>query len=137
MANASPFHSFYSSAAWLTFSSMIRASRFSICELCGAPDAREVHHLVHINKDNINDPAVTLNADNVMLLCRHCHYSIHERGKYRNRRSLFDACGNIAKVKEPHTSTLTPLQLATIRERDRAARISIAKLHQHPPTLPT
>lgn len=135
MANDSPLHGFYNSPAWRTFSAMIRSSRFHICELCGSPDASEVHHLVHINKHNVTDPAVTLNEDNVMLLCRHCHYSIHERGKYRNRRSLFDACGNIAKVKEPHTSTLTPLQLATIRERDRAARISIAKLHQHPPYL--
>lgn len=132
MANDSPLHGFYNSPAWRTFSAMIRSSRFHICELCGSPDASEVHHLVHINKHNVTDPAVTLNEDNVMLLCRHCHYSIHERGKYRNRRSLFDACGNIAKVKEPHTSTLTPLQLATIRERERAARISIAQLHQHP-----
>ena len=134
MANSSPFHSFYSSAAWLTFSSMIRTSRFSICELCGAPDAREVHHLIHINKDNINDPAVTLNADNVMLLCRHCHYAIHERGKLRARRSSFDALGNIAEVREPATSSITPLQDAILRERERAARNSIAKLHQHPPS---
>lgn len=134
MANASPFHSFYSSAAWLNFSSMIRTSRFSICELCGALDAREVHHLVHINKDNINDPAVTLNADNVMLLCRHCHYAIHERGKHRVRRSQFDALGNIVKVQEPSTSSVTPLQASILSAREENAKHSIAKLHQLPPS---
>lgn len=134
MANASPFHSFYSSAAWLTFSSMIRASRFSICELCGAPDAREVHHLVHIKRDNIADPAVTLNADNVMLLCRHCHYAIHERGKLRARRSSFDALGNIINVHEPSTSSVTPLQASILRAREENAKRSIAKFHQLPPS---
>lgn len=134
MANVSPFHSFYSSAAWRAFSSMIRISRFHVCELCGVPNASEVHHLIHINKDNINDPAVTLNADNVMLLCRHCHYAIHERGKYRVRRSQFDALGNIVKVQEPSTSSITPLQASILHAREENAKRAIAKLHRLPPS---
>lgn len=134
MANDSPFHGFYNSPAWRTFSARIRAERFHLCELCGAPNSSEVHHLVHIKRDNIADPAVTLNADNVMLLCRHCHYAVHERGKHRVRRSQFDALGNIAEVREPATSSITPLQDSILRERVTAAKHSIAKLHQLPPS---
>ncbi|WP_370852269.1 HNH endonuclease signature motif containing protein [Megasphaera elsdenii] len=133
MANGSPFHSFYWSTAWLSFSAMIRQQRFHVCELCGAPNSSEVHHLVHINKDNINDPATTLNADNVMLLCRSCHHAVHERGKYKARRTTFDASGNIVGVKEPSSSSLTPLQESKLNEATKRAKCSVKNLHQFPP----
>lgn len=133
MLKDSTLHNFYSSAAWLQFSSMIREQRFHICELCGRPNAAEVHHLIHLTKENVNTPAVSLNADNVMLLCKHCHYSVHARGKYRARRSFFDAFGNIEKVKEPNDSRLTPLQLSILKEREHKAKLSVKKLYPTPP----
>lgn len=133
LANDSLFHSFYCSTAWKRFTAMIRQQRFHVCELCGASNSSEVHHIIHIDKDNIGDPATTLNADNVILLCRSCHHAIHARGKYKARHMTFDASGNIAEVKEPDTSSLTPLQEAKLHEAAERAKRSIKNLHQLPP----
>lgn len=40
-----------------------------------------VHHKIHLTPDNINDPEITLNYDNLMLLCRDCHAAIHKPAK--------------------------------------------------------
>ena len=44
--------------------------------------AEEVHHILELTPDNINDPEVTLNPDNLVALCRECHkqrHGAHER----------------------------------------------------------
>jgi len=40
-----------------------------------------VHHKVPITPENINDPEVTLNPDNLILLCRDCHALAHKKTK--------------------------------------------------------
>lgn len=42
-----------------------------------------VHHKTELNANNINDPDVTLNWDNLMLLCRDCHAEVHKKNKRR------------------------------------------------------
>lgn len=39
--------------------------------------AEEVHHITEITPDNIDDPDVTLNMDNLVSLCRECHRARH------------------------------------------------------------
>jgi len=36
-----------------------------------------VHHKCYLSPDNINDPSVTLNYDNLELLCQDCHNKEH------------------------------------------------------------
>ena len=36
-----------------------------------------VHHKEHLNANNIYNPAVTINFDNLELLCLNCHNSEH------------------------------------------------------------
>jgi len=48
-----------------------------ICEKCGAPGT-EVHHIIPLNETNVDDPSISLNPDNVMLLCKDCHEAIHQ-----------------------------------------------------------
>ena len=68
---------FYNSSAWIKTSRAFKNSKFGICEKCGNP-GEEVHHIIALTPDNINDPNVTLNWDNLMLLCRSCHELIEE-----------------------------------------------------------
>jgi 5-methylcytosine-specific restriction endonuclease McrA len=51
-----------------------------------------VHHKVYISPDNINDPAITLNPDNLELLCRDCHAEEHMD---RRKRYKLDNLGRV------------------------------------------
>ena len=43
-----------------------------LCERCGKP-ATQVHHKERLTPDNIHDPSVSLNPDNLEALCMDCH----------------------------------------------------------------
>jgi len=72
---------FYSSKAWQETRKAYKKSVGGLCEVCyqkGIIKAGElVHHKVHISPENINDPNVTLNWDNLQCVCRECHGEIH------------------------------------------------------------
>ena len=53
-----------------------------------------VHHKAHITPQNINDPSITLDWSNLMLVCRDCHGELHAQGK----RYTVDAMGRIAPI---------------------------------------
>lgn len=94
--------SFYNSKAWRDLRLYVCQSRHWTCEECGRY-GNQVHHIVEITPDNINDPNVTLNEKNLQLLCEECH-----NGKRRLERDVeeglyFDEFGNL--VKYPPIST--------------------------------
>ena len=76
---------FYYTKAWQQTREAFRKSKGGLCEEClrnGIIKAGEiVHHKVHLTPENINDPNVTLNWDNLELLCRDCHAKMHGRSK--------------------------------------------------------
>lgn len=88
--------SFYKSPAWQNARKSYMKSVGGLCEKCrkaGIYKAGEiVHHKIHITPDNIDDPDITLNWDNLELLCRECHYLMHNDSK---RRYIVDASGKV------------------------------------------
>lgn len=76
---------FYDSPAWRKTARAYKASKFGVCERCGRPYGRIVHHRVHITRENINNADVALNWDNLELLCIDCHNREH-MGKYASAR---------------------------------------------------
>lgn len=86
---------FYKLAAWKKVRNEVRAERKGLCEEClkhGIYRAADVvHHIKPITPANITDPTITLNKDNLMLLCHDCHNKTHSRVE----RVRFDANGNI------------------------------------------
>jgi len=69
----------------------------SLCERCGAIGI-EVHHKVRLSIDNVNDTSISLNQDNLELLCRDCHNKEHKRFSKEDR---FDKDGNPINPKKP------------------------------------
>lgn len=78
---------FYSSKQWQRCRTEYKKSVGGLCERClkdGIIRSGEiVHHKEYINPDNITDPSILLNFDNLELLCREHHEREHRRKKGR------------------------------------------------------
>lgn len=61
-------------------------SRRGLCERCLARGlivpATQVHHIIPITPENIEDVNITLNPDNLIILCKPCHDAQHSNGRY-------------------------------------------------------
>ena len=68
---------FYMSRAWVRCRKGYAASKGGLCERCWSKGlikpGEEVHHKIRLTPENINDPAIALNWDNLELLCKQCH----------------------------------------------------------------
>ena len=92
---------FYQSKAWRLCRDGYFAEHNGVCEICGNP-GMEVHHKIWLTPVNIDNPDITLNWDNLQLLCKDCHFAVHNKKQYLKRpvkhearRYAFDAEGNI------------------------------------------
>jgi len=67
--------SFFNGKQWKTVrQEILRRDRYTCCH-CYAR-GEEVHHVISLTPDNINDNMVALNPDNLILLCTSCHTKI-------------------------------------------------------------
>ena len=68
---------FYNSKAWKDCRASYIAKCIAIdggmCQTCHKELGKIVHHKVWLTPDNINDPMVTLNHDNLKYDCQTCH----------------------------------------------------------------
>ena len=91
-------HNFYKSPVWLSARELKIMSVNGLCERCGKIGV-EVHHKERLSVDNVNDSSVSLNQDNLELLCRKCHNQEHERFSSKIR---FDKDGNLLYPEKPY-----------------------------------
>ena len=90
-------HNFYKSPAWLAARELRIMSVNGLCERCGQVGI-EVHHKERLNVENVNDSLISLNQDNLELLCRECHNREHERF---SKEVKFDSDGNLINPEKP------------------------------------
>ena len=87
---------FYKSKTWQQCRASYLRSVGGLCERCLSKGlikpAVMVHHKTYITPDNINDPNVTLNWNNLEALCQGCHTDEHQPGK---RRYKVDEYGRV------------------------------------------
>ena len=85
---------FYTSWTWRKCRTAFAKSKGNLCERCRARGIieagskerpLEVHHKVPLTADNIHDPEVTTNWENLELLCKNCHDEERERKSKRWR----------------------------------------------------
>ena len=75
-----------------------------MCERCFAAGrlrpADTVHHVRMLTPDNIDDPSVSLDQDNLMRLCRDCHAEVHADLHERafEPRVAFDERGRVVPL---------------------------------------
>ena len=89
---------FYRSDTWKIARAIKIANACGVCEECGAIGT-EVHHVVHLTPENVTDPSVATNQENLKLLCNECHNKAH--GRFEGRREYyFDDEGNLIPYKK-------------------------------------
>ena len=88
-------YQFYRSKEWERFREIVILERTGDdgilrCEYSGQPIVKKydaiVHHKIELTEDNVNDPNIALNPDNVMVVSHKSHDTIHERcGQYTRK----------------------------------------------------
>ena len=91
-------HNFYKSDIWKLAREIKIRSVNGRCERCGGI-GQEVHHRQRVTVDNLDDTSVSLNPENLELLCRDCHNKEHERF---GNKVLFDSDGNLLNPEKPN-----------------------------------
>lgn len=86
--------SFYKSKAWEDCRFAFLQSKFGLCERCGGA-ASIVHHKVRLTPQNINNPDVTLNWNNLEALCQECHNEEHHSTNATADGLCFDESGDL------------------------------------------
>lgn len=88
--------SFYSTDEWKDFRKNIITERGNKCTECDKDilidKQLHVHHIKELTQENVNDYMISMNPDNVRVVCHECHNKIHERFGYGygNRKRKFD-----------------------------------------------
>ena len=86
---------FYRSREWYKLMQVIKAERINergelICEHCEKPIVKAYdcigHHVIELTENNVDDVAITLNPDNIMLVHHRCHNKIHNKLGYSDRK---------------------------------------------------
>lgn len=88
---------FYKSKQWQNIRENVMAADHYLCQDCLAKGlivpAEEVHHIIPLTPENIMDPSITLNTENLISLCRECHKARHSDGA--EKRWTVDEFGRV------------------------------------------
>lgn len=97
---AKPFaEKLYNSKAWKQVRHAAIVRDRGMCQYPGCiRPAEEVHHIIELTPANVDDPKIALNLDNLMCVCRECHFRIHrekilERYRRKARKKILDKNG--------------------------------------------
>ena len=90
---------FYKRKQWTDTREYIMSKYDWICQHCQAP-AKIVHHIIHLNAQNIHDPMIAYGEENLIPLCADCHAKVHSSNdkSLTDKGLLFDIDGNLIQV---------------------------------------
>lgn len=99
---------FYKSKRWIKCRDGYIAERMLIdggtCEACGNNPGYILHHKINLTQENINNPDVSLNWNNLKWECKECHDKEDGHGVANKKTGLlvaFDAMGQPIPLPNP------------------------------------
>jgi hypothetical protein len=82
-------NSFYASKAWRDLSFNLKLQSNGKCERCPqeVDDWKNLiaHHKIRLTEENMNNPEISLNPDNIEIVCFDCHNKEHKRFGYKKQ----------------------------------------------------
>lgn len=91
MRKPKELRNFYKSKQWFIARTVKTKNANGRCERCGKI-GEEVHHKIPLTVDNVSDALISLNQENLELLCKECHNNEH--GRFQKKSNPFDKDGN-------------------------------------------
>lgn len=94
-------NAFYHSARWQKVANEKWMRCRGRCEICGRVLPRRnmiIHHKVELTEENVDDPKIALNPDNLECVCHDCHNRIHfgrDEVKESDSQVFFDEKGDV------------------------------------------
>lgn len=90
----------YHTQAWRKLRHYYYGKRHGICEQCGMP-GDIVDHIEEITEENVNDPEITFNEENLQLLCLSCHNKKTFKKHFPICEGFgFDESGQLIEIKK-------------------------------------
>jgi hypothetical protein len=95
MAKYPELQTFYASDAWRNFRIVIINERGPTCEHCNrriacSEDITLHHHPIELTPDNYMDTTISLNPENILVVCHACHNILHRRNaKQSMKRGVY------------------------------------------------
>lgn len=90
---------FYNTRLWEGTRDTIRKRDRYLCQDClkkgMITPGEEVHHIIPLTPDNINDMSITINPKNLVLLCKECHKARHKALEGKESRYTVDELGHV------------------------------------------
>ena len=99
MARSIELQRFYGRKAWQDLRMVKILQSHGRCERCGADYSNNLplliaHHIRPLTDETLKDPEISLNPENVEILCPRCHALQHpERGFIKKRKQVFIVYG--------------------------------------------
>lgn len=94
---------FYRSKEWEQLRRLLMLERVNengdlICEHCGKCIVHAydciAHHVIELTEQNVHDPEISLNPDNIKLVCFKSHNEIHSRFGFDQRQQVYIVHGS-------------------------------------------
>jgi len=89
---------FYESKAWRRTREYINVRDNGLCARCGGI-GEIVHHIKYLTPQNIGNVEISLNPENLELVCRECHGVEHEGELPIENGLMFDSAGNVVEKR--------------------------------------
>jgi hypothetical protein len=93
MAKYAVLQTFYASSRWRKLRDVIIAERDPMCAKCGKviadPLDCELDHIHDLTPENVTDTTISLNPDNIQILCHSCHDQKHNRFGHQSEHGVF------------------------------------------------
>lgn len=97
MAQHAIIKRFYRSKEWITLRLNLINERGNECELCNETIAvaRDIigHHKVELTPENVSDANISLNPENILIVCFDCHNKIHKRFGHQHGKEVYIVYG--------------------------------------------
>lgn len=131
---------FYNSSAWRQLRLRLIIENNFLCADCGDSylnDSTQLvgHHITELTPQNINDVNISLNPDNIKIICRKCHDKAHQRFSFDSGQNVFIVYGAPCSGKNSYVNQIA-CRYDLIVDLDAIfSAISICPSHDQPNNL--
>lgn len=127
---------FYNSKAWRSLRERLIVEANFLCAECGESYLRDStllvgHHVKELTPANVNDASVSLNPDNIKIICRKCHEKAHRRFGYDEGQKVYLVYGAPCSGKSTYVNQLARRGDLIVDLDAIYSAISVCQYHEH------